>query len=120
MSLGIHISKHQCKTHRLKANLLLNLTVSLSIHLQNLKIHTLIPVCHKTRPWMFTFLQVMSSKLSITTVRILVHGKFQEIRYFRYADPVPVLDQGCHFDMMSECEKHINWGKDMLSPGGHT
>ena len=47
----------------------------------------------------------MSLKLSITTVLILIHGKFQEIIHFRLADPVPPLDPGCHFDMMCECGK---------------
>ena len=47
-------------------------------------------------------------KLSITTVLILVHKKFQEIIHFRLADPVPPLDPGCHFDTMCECEKHTN------------
>ena len=60
----------------------------------------------------------MSIKLSITTVLILVHGKFQEIVHFRLADLVPPLDPGCHFNMMCECEKHINWRKGMLGPGG--
>ena len=62
----------------------------------------------------------MCIKLSITTVLILVHGKFQKIVHFRLADPVPHLDPGCHFDMMCECEKHINWRKGMLGPGGDT
>ena len=62
----------------------------------------------------------MSLKLSITTVLILVHGKFQEIIHFRLADPVPPLDPGRHFDMMCECEKHTNRPKGMLGPGGNT
>ena len=62
----------------------------------------------------------MSSKLSITIVLILIHGKYQEIIRFRLADPVPPLDPGCHFDMMCECEKHTNWRKGMLGPGGGT
>ena len=72
---------------------------------------------------MFTILQLMSLKLSITTVLILVHGKFQEFIHFRLADPAPPpppLDPGCHFDMMREYEKHINWRKGMLGPWGHT
>ena len=60
----------------------------------------------------------MSLKLSITNALILVHGKFLEIIHFRLADPVPPLDPGCHFDMMCECEKHINCRKEMLGPGG--
>ena len=34
---------------------------------------------------------------------ILAHGKFQE---------------STQFDMMCECEKYINWQKDMLGLGG--
>ena len=63
----------------------------------------------------------MSLKLSITTVLILVNGKFQEIIHFCLADPVPPLDPGCHFDMMCEYEKRTNCRKGMLGPGGeHT
>ena len=62
----------------------------------------------------------MSLKLSITNSFILAHGKFQEITDFRIADPVPPLDPRCHFDMMCECEKYINWQKDMLGLGGNT
>ena len=61
---------------------------------------------------------MMSFKLSITTIFILAHGKFQEIIHFRIADPVPPLDPGCHFCMMYECEKHMNWHKNMLGLGG--
>ena len=60
----------------------------------------------------------MSLKLTITTVLILVHGKFLEIIHFLLAHHVPPLDPGCHFDMMCECEKHMNCRKDMLGPGG--
>ena len=59
----------------------------------------------------------MSLKLSIITVLTLVHGKFQKIMHFCLADPVPHLDSGCHFDMICDCEKHINWQKDMLGVG---
>ena len=66
----------------------------------------------------------MSLKLSITTVLLLVHGKFMEIIHFRLADPAPPpLDPGCHFDMMceyDEYEKHINCRKEMLGPRGNT
>ena len=60
----------------------------------------------------------MSLKLSITTVLILVHRKFQEIIHFRLADPVPPLDPGCHFDMMCECEKHKLTKEHAGSRGG--
>ena len=61
----------------------------------------------------------MSLKLSIATVLILVHGKFQEIIHFRLANPVPPLDPECHFDMMCECENTQN-DETCWVPGGNT